>query len=91
MNGLFVKYVKIHVIYKPTADTNKLLMQWKGPFAVIKRVANHDFAIDMNIKERIFHANLLKKYLTRHESEPETVHAAFCLSHISVAKKTKQL
>ena len=72
------------LVLLPT-DSNKLLMQWKGPFYVVKRVAHHDFCIDMNGKERTFHANLLKRYVTRHEIEPEIVHAAYSLKHVSTS------
>ena len=46
-------------------ESNKLLMQWKGPFLVTKHVHENDFAIDINGKEKTFHANMLKKYMER--------------------------
>ena len=47
------------------SDSNKLLMQWKGPFEVTEKVAEADYRIDINGKSKIFHANMLKSYVTR--------------------------
>ena len=48
-------------------ETSKLTMQWKGPFKVIRLVGQNDYVIDMNGKEKTFHANMLKKY---HDRKP---------------------
>lgn len=52
------------LIFLPT-DSNKLLMQWKGPFKVVEKKGFSDYRIDVNGKFRLFHANLLKKYNLR--------------------------
>ena len=52
------------LVLLPT-DKNKLLMQWKGPFPVIEKIGLNDYRIDMNGKEKVFHINLLKKYIRR--------------------------
>ena len=46
-------------------DNNKLLMQWRGPFAVIEKVNQVDYVIRIKGKNKTFHANLLKKYHRR--------------------------
>ena len=46
-------------------ESNKLLMQWKGPFKVVRKVHEHDYVLDVNGVERTFHANMLKKYVER--------------------------
>ena len=46
-------------------DTNKLLVQWKGPFEVESRVGRCDYRIMINGKARTFHANMLKQYVVR--------------------------
>lgn len=51
------------LVLLPT-DTNKLLLKWKGPFVVRERF-NSDYKIDMNGKEKVFHANMLKLYVRR--------------------------
>ena len=70
-------------------DKNKLKLQWKGPFDVIKKVAKHDYRIDVNGKEKTFHANLLKKYVSRNEdnvhNSAEIVHAAAGLVRASAS------
>ena len=52
------------LILLPT-DRNKLLLQWKGPFRVLEKVGNVDYRLDLNGKPKMFHANLLKKYIVR--------------------------
>ena len=53
-------------------DTNKLLMQWKGPFPITEKLGTVDYRIDMHGVQKTFHANLLKLYVSR---EPELVGA----------------
>ncbi|XP_061171191.1 uncharacterized protein LOC133180739 [Saccostrea echinata] len=52
------------LILMPT-DNNKLLLQWKGPFEVLKKVNRVDYQLKMNGKVKTFHINLLKKYVER--------------------------
>ena len=44
---------------------NKLEMAWRGPFEVSKRVGESDYSIKVNGKDKLFHANLLKRYFPR--------------------------
>lgn len=46
-------------------DSNKLLMQWKGPFVVRNKLNRVDYEIDVNGKSKTFHINLLKQYVER--------------------------
>jgi len=46
-------------------DTNKLLVQWRGPFEVESRVGRCDYHIMINGKAKTFHANMLKLYVER--------------------------
>ena len=50
------------LVLLPT-DHNKLLMQWKGPFEVSAIVGLNGYNVKVKRKERIYHANLLKKVL----------------------------
>jgi len=51
-------------------DANKMLLRWKGPFPVLKKMGNCNYLLDMgNGGEKIFHINLLREYLER----PQTV------------------
>ncbi|GFO25737.1 Zinc finger protein [Plakobranchus ocellatus] len=52
------------LVLLPT-DSNKLLMQWKGPFEIVATVGINDYRINMGGKEKTFHANLLKGYIAR--------------------------
>ena len=63
-------------------ESNKLLVQWQGPYEVMKRVAKNDYVIDRDGKDKIYHANLLKKYVERQNDE--IVHASACLETICV-------
>ena len=56
------------LILLPT-DSNKLLMQWKGPFRVTDQFNDCDYRIDVNGKIRSYHINLLKKYVERPNEE----------------------
>ena len=50
-------------------DHNKLLMQWKGPFPVIEKVGDMDYRVRIGSGVKVFHANLLKRYVARNEVE----------------------
>ena len=58
------------LILLPT-DHNKLLMQWKGPFEVSSVVGLNDYKVKVKGKEKVYHANLLKKYFERVETTAE--------------------
>ena len=49
-------------------EHNKLLMQWRGPFQVLEKVNKHDYRIDVNGKQRLFHINMLKPYIERDDT-----------------------
>ena len=55
------------LILLPT-DSNKLLMQWRGPYTVESRVGANDYRVKMWSKTKTYHVNMLKKYISR---EPE--------------------
>ena len=55
------------LILLPT-DSNKLLMQWRGPYTVESRVGANDYRVKMGSKTKTYHINMLKKYISR---EPE--------------------
>ncbi|XP_061176104.1 uncharacterized protein LOC133185059 [Saccostrea echinata] len=52
------------LILLPTAS-NKLQMQWKGPYEIIEKVGKIDYRINVNGKIKTFHANMLKLYIDR--------------------------
>ena len=54
------------LILLPT-NSNKLLMQWKGPYDILERIGEVDYKLKVKGKEKIFHANMLKKYTERKE------------------------
>ena len=55
------------LILLPT-DSNKLLMQWRGPYTVQSRVGAYDYRVKMGSKTKTYHVNMLKMYISR---EPE--------------------
>ena len=55
------------MVLLPT-DHNKLLMQFKGPYTVIRKVNEFDYIVQVNGTEKMYHANLLKKYHERGDS-----------------------
>jgi len=54
------KHGDMVLILLPTSDS-KLLMQWKGPFKVVEIVEGHDYRIQLEHKQKIYQANLLKR------------------------------
>ena len=58
------------LVLLPT-DSNKLLLQWKGPFEVIEKVRGDDYKIQLTGRTKMFHANMLKKYFERHQEVSE--------------------
>ena len=58
------------LVLLPT-DHNKLLMPWKGPFEVSSVVGLNDYKVKVKGKEKVYHANLLKKYFEREETAVE--------------------
>ena len=52
------------LVLLPT-DNNKLLMQLKGPYVIKEKINKFDYRIDFNGKERVYHANLLRRYIER--------------------------
>ena len=73
------------LVLLPT-DSNKLLLQWKGPFKVTHKVGKHDYRVDQNGKIKIYHANMLRKYVERAETtEEERVSASSCLDILNAS------
>jgi len=49
---------------------NKLELMWQGPYEVVERLGACDYRIKMGQKTKLFHANLLRRYIQRREEEP---------------------
>jgi len=47
------------LVLLPT-DSNKLLLQWKGPFEVLQRIRGDEYRIQLAGRTNTFHANMLK-------------------------------
>ena len=62
------------LILLPT-DSNKLLMQWKGPYTIESRVGANDYRKKMGSKTKTNHLNMLKKYIAR-KPEVDVVHTS---------------
>ena len=53
---------------------NKLQLCWQGPYQVLEKVGEADYRIRLKGRDKLFHANLLKRYVTRTpEPEPDQV------------------
>ncbi|XP_063586494.1 uncharacterized protein LOC134763893 [Penaeus indicus] len=53
------------LVLLPTSH-NKLTMQWKGPYSVVRKHDNGvDYEVKINTKKRLYHLNMLKKYVRR--------------------------
>ena len=58
-----------HVLVLLPTNNKKLLMQWKGPYKVEKVVNKNDYVIKTGAKSKVYHANLLRKYLMKEEKD----------------------
>jgi len=56
------------VVLLPT-DSNKLLLQWKGPFENHDRVRGDDYRVQIVARIKTFHANMLKKYSSKEHND----------------------
>ena len=63
------------LILLPT-DSNKLLMQWRGPYTVESRVGAKDYRVKMGSETKTCHVNMLKKYIYREPDVDSTDGAA---------------
>ena len=52
------------LVMLPT-DHNKLLLRWKGPYQVVEKIGVCDYRIKIGNHNRLFHINMLKKYIDR--------------------------
>ena len=55
------------------SSTNKLLSEWLGPFPIVK-VLHPDYLVKIKGKDKIFHANMLKKFIRRQEGSIVCMH-----------------
>ena len=51
--------------------SNKLELTWKGPYTVTKKVSPFDYQIQTERKLKIYHVNLMKKYVERSASKKQ--------------------
>nr|XP_006823664.1 PREDICTED: uncharacterized protein LOC100372741 [Saccoglossus kowalevskii] len=58
------------LILLPT-DSNKLLMQWKGPYEIDSVIGVNDYRVKVRGQYKTYHANLLTKYIQRNEQSSE--------------------
>ena len=52
------------LVMLPT-DHNKLLLRWKGPYPIMEKVGVADYRIKIGEQLRLFHINMLRKYIDR--------------------------
>ena len=52
------------LILRPT-DSNKLLLQWRGPFAVERCGNGNNYGVEVNTRIKTYHVNMLKLYFEK--------------------------
>ena len=57
--------VEDRVLILLMTDSNKLLMQWRGLYTLERRVGANEYRIKLGSKTKTYHANMLKKYISR--------------------------
>ena len=71
------------LVLLPT-KSNKLEMQWQGPFDILKKVREKDYVINLDGQHNMFHANMLRKYLVRKTIDKGMVIVCGC-QHLEIA------
>ena len=61
--------------------SNKLLSSWLGPFPITK-VFHPDYRVLVKGKEKVFHANMLKRYVRREEAADVAVGGSKCVQSV---------
>ena len=67
--------LEVQVLILLPTDSNKLLMQSRGPYTVESCVGAKDYRVKMGSKTKMYHVNMLKKYIAR-EPEADVVHTS---------------
>ena len=65
------------LVLLPSAS-NKLLSSWLGPFLITK-VFHPNYRVLVKGKEKVFHANILKRYVRREEAADVAVGGSKCV------------
>ena len=68
------------MVLLPSAS-NKLLSNWLGPFPITK-VFHPDYRVLVKGKEKVFHANVLKRYVRREEAADVAVGGSKCVQSV---------
>ena len=68
------------LVLLPSAS-NKLLSSWPGPFPITK-VFHPDYRVLVKGKEKVFHANMLKRYVRREEAADVAVGGSKCVQSV---------
>ena len=71
------------LVLLPT-DSNKLLMQWKGPFTIECVKGKVDYRIRIDDQVKTFHANMLKKYFERTQDSSQRTGGVLQVSSVGV-------
>ena len=70
------------LVLLPTSN-NKLLMQWKGPFVVTRKMSPFDYKVDVYGKVKPFYINMLRLYTERMNTDEQK--DSNVLAEVSVA------
>lgn len=60
------------LVLLPTSS-NKLLMQWKGPYEVLREVNKCNYVLAINGQQKKYHINMLKRYYDREEEDTSEI------------------
>jgi len=64
------------LVLLPT-DSNKLILQWKGPFEILEKVKGDDYRVQLVGRTKAFHANMLKKSWSRAHEDRVHIHMSW--------------
>ena len=65
-------------------DSNKLLLQWQGPFEIVEVLNRIDYRVNINVYIHTYHANILRLYVER------KTEASHCLLSAEVSSPLRE-
>ena len=71
-------------------DSNKLLLQWKGPFEVVEVLNKMDYRIDVNGIIGTYNANILKQYVGRQSGTSHCLFSIVTVAEVDEVDETDE-
>ena len=71
-------------------ESNKMLLQWKGPYEIIEVINRMDYKVDVNGVVNPYHANMLKQYVERQNVASHCLMSAEATASVNADDDTEE-